>query len=79
MYINFGLSHNSRFNFIYLYKHVPLPFFSFHYFFMPNGDFYNGVYSKFISDTIMFVSSSMAMRDRSSEGARFEVLNADYR
>ncbi|KAL6178989.1 hypothetical protein ACLB2K_050505 [Fragaria x ananassa] len=34
--------------------------------------------SKFISDTIMFVSSSMAMRDRSSEGARFEVLNADY-
>ncbi|XP_050375561.1 UDP-glucose:glycoprotein glucosyltransferase [Argentina anserina] len=34
--------------------------------------------SKFISDTIMFVSSSMAMRDQSSEGARFEVLNAEY-
>lgn len=34
--------------------------------------------SKFISDIIMFVSSSMAVRDRSSESARFEVLNADY-
>ncbi|TQD80729.1 hypothetical protein C1H46_033699 [Malus baccata] len=35
--------------------------------------------SKFISDTIMSVSSSMAMRDRSSESARFEVLSAQYR
>ncbi|GLU02935.1 hypothetical protein SLE2022_201650 [Rubroshorea leprosula] len=34
--------------------------------------------SEFVSDTIMFVSSSMAMRDRSSESARFEVLNAEY-
>ncbi|KAK9286489.1 hypothetical protein L1049_014887 [Liquidambar formosana] len=34
--------------------------------------------SKFISDVVMFVSSSMAMRDRSSESARFEVLNAKY-
>lgn len=32
--------------------------------------------SKFISDVIMFVSSSMAMRERSSESARFEVLSA---
>lgn len=35
--------------------------------------------SKFISDIIMFVSSSIAMRDRSSESARFEILNAEYR
>lgn len=34
--------------------------------------------SKFISDTIMCVSSSMAMRDRSSESARFDILNAEY-
>ncbi|KAI3972803.1 hypothetical protein MKX01_019461 [Papaver californicum] len=34
--------------------------------------------SKFLSDLIMFVSSSMAMRERSSESARFEVLNAKY-
>lgn len=34
--------------------------------------------SKYISDIIMFVSSSMALRDRSSESARFEVLNAEY-
>ncbi|XP_068312697.1 UDP-glucose:glycoprotein glucosyltransferase-like [Pyrus communis] len=34
--------------------------------------------SKFISDTIMLVSSSMAMRDRSSESARFDILNAQY-
>lgn len=34
--------------------------------------------SKFISDVIMFVSSSMAMRDRSTESARFEILNAQY-
>ncbi|KAL7002014.1 hypothetical protein U1Q18_003164 [Sarracenia purpurea var. burkii] len=34
--------------------------------------------SKFISDIIMFVSSSIAMRDRSSESARFEILNAKY-
>ncbi|OVA04288.1 Glycosyl transferase [Macleaya cordata] len=34
--------------------------------------------SKFLSDLIMFVSSSMAMRERSSESARFEILNAKY-
>ncbi|KAG6600362.1 UDP-glucose:glycoprotein glucosyltransferase, partial [Cucurbita argyrosperma subsp. sororia] len=34
--------------------------------------------SNFLSDVIMFVSSSMAQRDRSSESARFEVLNAEY-
>lgn len=34
--------------------------------------------SKFISDVIMFVSSAMATRDRSSESARFEILNAKY-
>jgi len=27
----------------------------------------------------MFVSSAMATRDRSSESARFEVLNSEYR
>jgi UDP-glucose:glycoprotein glucosyltransferase len=36
------------------------------------------VTSKFISDVIMIVSSSMAMRDRSSGGVRFEVLKAEY-
>lgn len=35
--------------------------------------------SKFISDVIMLVSSSMATRDRGSEGARFEILQASYR
>lgn len=35
--------------------------------------------SKFISDVIMFVSSAMATRDRSSESARFEILSAKYR
>lgn len=34
--------------------------------------------SNFLSDVIMFVSSSMAQRERSSESARFEVLNAEY-
>ncbi|XWS67943.1 hypothetical protein CRYUN_Cryun04dG0048000 [Craigia yunnanensis] len=34
--------------------------------------------SKYISDIIMYVSSSMATRDRSSESARFEVLNSQY-
>ncbi|XP_022726085.1 UDP-glucose:glycoprotein glucosyltransferase-like isoform X2 [Durio zibethinus] len=34
--------------------------------------------SKYISDIIMFVSSSMATRDRSTENARFEILNAQY-
>ncbi|KAM7250288.1 hypothetical protein ACFE04_022171 [Oxalis oulophora] len=34
--------------------------------------------SKFVSDTIMYASSSVAMRDRSSHGARFEILNTDY-
>ncbi|KAH9685543.1 UDP-glucose:glycoprotein glucosyltransferase [Citrus sinensis] len=35
--------------------------------------------SKFVSDIILFVTSSMAMRDRSSESARFEILSAEYR
>lgn len=34
--------------------------------------------SKFIGDIVMLVSSSMAMRDRSSESARFEVLNSQH-
>ncbi|OMO74262.1 Glycosyl transferase, family 8 [Corchorus capsularis] len=34
--------------------------------------------SKYVSDIVMFVSSSMATRDRSTESARFEVLNAEY-
>ncbi|KAK1548954.1 hypothetical protein Q3G72_001893 [Acer saccharum] len=34
--------------------------------------------SKFVSDIIMVVSSSMAMRDRNSESARFEILSAEY-
>lgn len=34
--------------------------------------------SKFISDVIMSVSSSLATRDRSSESARFEILSAEY-
>ncbi|XP_009780014.1 UDP-glucose:glycoprotein glucosyltransferase isoform X1 [Nicotiana sylvestris] len=34
--------------------------------------------SKFISDIVMSVSSSISMRDRSSEGARFELLSAKY-
>ncbi|KAG6576980.1 UDP-glucose:glycoprotein glucosyltransferase, partial [Cucurbita argyrosperma subsp. sororia] len=34
--------------------------------------------SNFLSDVIMFVSSSMAQRERSSESARFEILNAEF-
>uniref|UniRef100_A0A1D1XJM9 UDP-glucose:glycoprotein glucosyltransferase n=2 Tax=Anthurium amnicola TaxID=1678845 RepID=A0A1D1XJM9_9ARAE len=34
--------------------------------------------SKFISDLIMLVSSSMSARKRSSDRAHFEILNADY-
>ncbi|GJX20436.1 UDP-glucose:glyco glucosyltransferase isoform X1 [Tanacetum coccineum] len=34
--------------------------------------------SKFMSDIIMSVTSSLSTRDRSSEGARFEMLSADY-
>lgn len=34
--------------------------------------------SKFVSDIILFATSSMAMRDRSSESARFEILSAEY-
>ncbi|KAJ8425780.1 hypothetical protein Cgig2_020918 [Carnegiea gigantea] len=34
--------------------------------------------SKFISDIIMLVSSSMSTRDRSGEAARFEILHATY-
>ncbi|KAK1287551.1 UDP-glucose:glycoprotein glucosyltransferase [Acorus calamus] len=34
--------------------------------------------SKYISDVIMFVSSSMAVRQRGPEQARFEVLSAEY-
>ncbi|KAK8561285.1 hypothetical protein V6N12_048359 [Hibiscus sabdariffa] len=35
--------------------------------------------SKYVSDIIMFVTSSMATRERSTESARFELLNAQYR
>lgn len=34
--------------------------------------------SKFISDIVMSVSSSMSMRERSSESAHFEVLSAQH-
>ncbi|XP_065869567.1 UDP-glucose:glycoprotein glucosyltransferase isoform X2 [Euphorbia lathyris] len=34
--------------------------------------------SNFVSDIIMCVSSAMAMRDRSSESARFEILSAEH-
>ncbi|CAJ1963682.1 unnamed protein product [Sphenostylis stenocarpa] len=34
--------------------------------------------NKFISDIVMAVSSSMAMRERSSESARFEILNDQH-
>ncbi|XP_058771792.1 UDP-glucose:glycoprotein glucosyltransferase-like [Vicia villosa] len=34
--------------------------------------------SKFISDIVMSVSSSMSMRERSSESARFEVLSDEH-
>ncbi|KAI3445630.1 hypothetical protein Pfo_002295 [Paulownia fortunei] len=34
--------------------------------------------SKFISDIVMAISSSISMRDRSSESARFEILSAEY-
>ncbi|KAL8168345.1 hypothetical protein V2J09_009844 [Rumex salicifolius] len=34
--------------------------------------------SKFISDVVMLVSSSLASRERSTDSARFEVLHADY-
>ncbi|GLT63973.1 hypothetical protein SLA2020_364950 [Shorea laevis] len=40
--------------------------------------FLNVTCSKFISDVILIVSSSMAMRDRSSESANFEILSAEY-
>ncbi|CAA0822704.1 UDP-glucose\\x3aglycoprotein glucosyltransferase, partial [Striga hermonthica] len=33
---------------------------------------------KFMSDIVMAISSSISMRDRSSESARFEILNAEY-
>ncbi|CAK7357042.1 unnamed protein product [Dovyalis caffra] len=34
--------------------------------------------SKFVSDAIMYVSSAMATRERSSESARFEILSAEH-
>ncbi|KAF2319840.1 hypothetical protein GH714_019555 [Hevea brasiliensis] len=34
--------------------------------------------SKFVSDIVMSVSSAMALRDRSSESARFEILSAEH-
>ncbi|CAA0841506.1 UDP-glucose\\x3aglycoprotein glucosyltransferase [Striga hermonthica] len=34
--------------------------------------------SKFMSDIVMTISSSISMRDRSSESARFEILSAEY-
>ncbi|KAK6156984.1 hypothetical protein DH2020_011232 [Rehmannia glutinosa] len=33
---------------------------------------------KFISDIVMAISSSISLRDRSSEGARFEILSAEH-
>lgn len=42
-------------------------------------DFTNFTCSKFVSDIVMSVSSSMALRDRSSESARFEILSAEHR
>lgn len=47
--------------------------------FLEAADLVNASCSKFISDIILFVTSSMAMRDRSSESARFEILSAEYR
>ncbi|KVH88595.1 UDP-glucose:Glycoprotein Glucosyltransferase [Cynara cardunculus var. scolymus] len=38
----------------------------------------NASCSKFLSDVIMSVASSLSTRDRSSEGARFEMLSAEY-
>ena len=43
------------------------------------ADFISATCSKFFSDIIMVVSSSMATRDRNSESARFEILSAEYR
>ncbi|XP_044490237.1 UDP-glucose:glycoprotein glucosyltransferase isoform X2 [Mangifera indica] len=34
--------------------------------------------SKFVSDIVMLVSSSLAMRERGSERARFEILSAEH-
>ncbi|KAL0357165.1 UNVERIFIED_CONTAM: UDP-glucose:glycoprotein glucosyltransferase [Sesamum calycinum] len=34
--------------------------------------------SKFISDIVMAISSSISVRERSSESARFEILSAEY-
>nr|DAD24321.1 TPA_asm: hypothetical protein HUJ06_025785 [Nelumbo nucifera] len=36
------------------------------------------VTSKYISDIIMLVSSSLSLRERNSDSARFEILNAKY-
>lgn len=47
--------------------------------FLETADLVNAFCSKFVSDIILFVTSSMAMRDRSSESARFEILSAEYR
>lgn len=47
--------------------------------FLEAADLVNASCSKFVSDIILFVTSSMAMRDRSSESARFEILSAEYR
>lgn len=47
--------------------------------FLEAADLVNASCSKFVSDIILFATSSMAMRDRSSESARFEILSAEYR
>lgn len=43
------------------------------------ANFINALCSKFLSDITMFVSSSLAMRERGSESARFEILSAEHR
>ena len=41
--------------------------------------FFLFVCSKFYSDLIMMVSASMSVRERNSERAHFEILNAKHR
>lgn len=43
------------------------------------ANFLNNLCSKFVSDIVMLVSSSLAMRERGSERARFEILSAEHR
>ncbi|KAJ0010856.1 hypothetical protein Pint_33129 [Pistacia integerrima] len=43
-----------------------------------DANFINALCSKFVSDIIMLVSSALAMRERGSESARFEILSAEH-